>query len=234
MISPRSFAILTLLFVLLISTACTNSPATIPTATPTPTTVSAALTTPTLPPPPAPSTPTPATVIPTATAPVLTPAGGDPACLNGSWRMEAEQINDKLSQLINVPAGTHLPQAQPGSFMLLTFQPNGTWSMTGNATLRGELPEGYIEGTANYNLSGTYSVNDTTLTLTSTTHVINFDTLRANINGQQVEIPLTTNPFPPEAFDLPSSATYRCTSAQLQVSYTIHGLSATETWLPSR
>lgn len=49
MISPRSFAILTLLFVLLISTACTNSPATIPTATPTPTTVSAALTTPTRP-----------------------------------------------------------------------------------------------------------------------------------------------------------------------------------------
>jgi hypothetical protein len=158
----------------------------------------------------------------------------DPACLQGNWRMEAEQINNKYQQLISIPPGSPLPQAQPGSFMQLSLQSNGTWSMNGTTTLRAEMPEGYMEGTANYAFSGTYTADSSSLTLSATTQDLNFETLRANINGQIVELPLTTNPFPAEIFSPAETAQYRCTNTELQISYTINGYSATETWLRSR
>ncbi len=234
----RPFLLTAFLLILSLSLACSATPSLLPSDTPTsPPAASLPSATPTSPPADRPSS-TPAALPTVAPSPTPntsnTPSTANPACLVRSWTMSAEQINAKLTQLIALPEGATMPQAQPGSSMTLTFQADGNWTMTGEVTLRGEMPDGFIEGVASYAFDGRHSAEGDLLTIISANRNITITNLRATINGNTIEIPLTSNPFPPEAFDLPSSAQYRCQPDSLQFIYTGPAGPVTETWLPAR
>ena len=171
--------------------------------------------------PPVTSTPPPAT--PT---PVETPAIIDP-CLLGLWTMDVVALNNKYLDL--VPTGNMFVTAP--SSMAIDFRADNTFNMSGETTIRFDIPNtsDYLQGYAYHEGQGSYAADGTLLTTVAVNYTVDNGAMTSYINGVTT-VSETPPPSPGIPMAPPSSASYLCRGNLLQISYDSPSGPVTEEW----
>lgn len=154
--------------------------------------------------------------------------GSVDSCLVGLWTMDAYAINNKLLDLTSSPT---LLVIAPSLFSL-EFRADGSYDISGQLTVRSEIPGGsdYIEMDALHQGMGTFTARGGRLAVVPLDYQVTYVEMRAMINGNLNAALIDPENQPEIYLGLPDSASYRCSGNRLTITY--DGLSGpvTEEW----
>lgn len=153
---------------------------------------------------------TEASVAPTDTAAPAPPAGGDAACLQGTWLQGPERLQAFLNQI-----GTPLTMTVlPDSLMTLTMSGDSV-NVVSTITLQAAMADTTMQMTGSGNYSGTFSADGGSIDVVLTSQEYTAGDWLITIDGQTATAPGMTpvDPGPP----INGIGTYTCTDTTLEV-----------------
>lgn len=149
------------------------------------------------------------------------------ACLVGVWTMDAYALNNKFLDLTQSPT---MFVVAPSS-MLLEFRSDNSYSISGDTTIRFDIPGGddYMQMTGTHTGQGSYAADGSLLTVAGATYVVDFGPMMAYIDGESTVSPIEV-PLPADFMSPPTSTSYRCSGNTLEITYEGPSGSVTEEW----
>ncbi|MEQ1698810.1 MAG: hypothetical protein ABMA25_01820 [Ilumatobacteraceae bacterium] len=153
---------------------------------------------------------TDASVAPTDTAAPTPPAGGDAACLQGTWLQGPARLQGFLDQI-----GSPLAMSvQPDSLMTLTMSGDSV-SVVSTITLQVVAADTTMQMTGNGNYSGTFSADGGSIDVVLASQEYTAGDWMITIDGNSVSAPGMTpvDPGPP----INGIGTYTCSDTTLEV-----------------
>lgn len=153
--------------------------------------------------------------------------GSDP-CLVGTWTMDTYALNNKFLDLTSSPV---MSVVAP-SAMTLVFSAEGTYAISGETTIRADIPgtSDYMQMTGSHSGQGSYSADGSSLNLTDSAYSIAFGTMTSSIDGEITEAPGSAFGFPENFMSPPAMADYQCGANALLITYASPNGTITEEW----
>ena len=150
------------------------------------------------------------TVAPTETAAPAPPAGGDAACLQGTWLQGPGRLQAFLGQIGSPLTMTVLPD----SLMTLTMSGDSV-SIVSTITLQATMADTTMQMTGNGNYSGTFSADGGSINVDLSSQEYTAGDWQITIDGQTAAVPGMTpvDLGPP----LNGIGTYTCSGTTLEV-----------------
>ena len=150
-------------------------------------------------------------------------------CLLGSWKMDAYALNNKFLDLTQ--SATMYVTAP--SEMQMNFSDTNAYIISGQTTMRFDIPNtsDYFELFGYHDGQGGYAADGRQLTIVPIDYNVDYGAMRAIINGQSAESPLTSVPIPETLMSPPTYASYRCNGNTLEITYDGPLGPVTEEWI---
>ncbi len=151
------------------------------------------------------------------------------ACLLGNWKMDAYALNIKF---LDLTQSTTMYVTAP-SEMQMNFSDTNSYIISGQTTMRFDIPNSsdYFELFGYHDGEGGYAADGTRLTIVPIDYNVDYGAMRAVINGQSAESPLTSVPIPETLMSPPPYANYRCNGNSLEITYDGPLGPVTEEWI---
>lgn len=152
------------------------------------------------------------------------------ACVSGLWTMDVYALETKFQDLNINPNMTVVAPSE----LTIEFRDDNTFALFGMVTMRFELPSGdYFELDGVHSASGGYQADGRTVTFIGILHDVQYGTMRAYIDGELQEdlfAEADASPFAAPVVGFPTSASYDCSEAHLNLYYTMLSRDVTEAW----